>query len=137
MPIFNKFHINEELLGRVMAAKKHDDLIPLSEADKALIKQLYKKSENDTKSLSHRLLEKIFNKQITFYKNNKGGKSIKVVKPNDEYIPTLKVCKTTERPMDFKNNIYRWLWYIKASRKRMELERMKSEEAEKKDLVLS
>ena len=61
--------------------------------------------------------------------------SLVIFNPNDEYIPELKIEKTVARPVDFKNNISRWIWYIRASNKRMEAERLKAEE--KANLVLS
>jgi len=135
MPIFNKFRINEDLLGRVMASKKNDDLIFISEVDKTLIKSLYNESVDQNKSFKHRAIELIIGKKLVKYTGNKGQVRYKLFNPNDEYIPELKLEKTVARPVDFKNNISRWIWYIRASNKRMEAERLKAEEAEK--LVLS
>lgn len=137
MPIFNTFRINEELLGRVMASKKNDDLVFISEEEKATIKKLYSESVDNHKSFKQKVIELVIGKKLVKYVGNKGQVRYKLFNPNDEYIPSLKIGKTTDRPLDFKNNIYRWLWYIKALNKRMEKERLKAEEAEKKQLALS
>lgn len=138
MPIFNKFRINEDLLGRVMASKKNDDLVFISEAEKTTIRKLYNQSMDKNKSFNHRLIELIIGKRLVKYIGSKGQVRYKLFNPNDEYIPELKIEKTIARPIDFKNNVYRWLWYIKAMNKRMERERIKAEEAEKNsELVLS
>ena len=87
-----------------------------------LIRKIYNQSANSNKSFAHKAIELFLGKKLVKYKNSKGKQVYKLANPTDEYVPTIKVAHTVERPMDFKNNIYRWLWYIKASRKRMENE---------------
>jgi hypothetical protein len=135
MPIFNRFRINEELLGRVMASKKNDDLVFVSDGDKRLIKKLYNESTEQNKTFKHKAYELLIGKKLVKYTSNKGQVRYKLFNPKDEYIPELKIERTVTRPVDFKNNISRWIWYIRASNKRMEMERIKAEEAEKNELT--
>jgi len=135
MPIFNKFRINEDLLGRVMASKKSDDLMFVSQVDKNLIRNLYNESMEQNKTFTHKAYELLIGKKLVKYTGSKGQVRYKLFNPKDEYIPELKIERTVTRPVDFKNNISRWIWYIRASNKRMEMERIKEEE--KANLVLS
>jgi hypothetical protein len=137
MPIFNKFRINEDLLGRVMASKKNDDLVFISEGDKNLIRNLYNESLDQNKTFKHKAIELIVGKKLIKYKDNKGYTRYKLFNPNDEYIPELKIEKTVARPVDFKNNISRWIWYIRASNKRIEAQRIEEEERARIKLLLS
>lgn len=121
MPDFNTLHINEDLLGKVISAKKKDETI--FNAEEAIeAKKLYNEylKNQETKSLGHIIREFITGKKLSKFKGSDGMFYYREKKESDEYVPILKIARTTERPIDFKGNLFRWLVCIKAERKRLE-----------------
>lgn len=121
MPDFNTLHINEDLLGKVISAKKKDETIFNTEETRE-VKKLYNEylKKQETKSLGHIIREFVTGKKLAKFKGSDGFFYYRERKESDEYVPVLRIARTTERPIDFKGNLFRWLVCIKAERKRLE-----------------
>lgn len=136
MPDFNVLHINEELIGRVIKAKKNDDSIYVSAEEKNEIHEIYRKSKNDSekKSLIHLALEKITGRNIEKFKNSKGSYGYRFYNKSDEYKPIRRLLRSTERPKDESNEIQdiaSWITDIKKQRIKYEENIIKSKENKK------
>lgn len=138
MPDFNVLHINEELMGRIIKAKKNDDSIYVSPEEKKEMHEIYRKSQNDSdkKSLIHLALEKITGRNIEKFKNSKGSYGYRFYNKSDEYVPKQILLRSTERPKSESNEIQdisSWITDIKKQRIKYEEDIIKSKE-QKKDL---
>jgi hypothetical protein len=107
MPDFNVLHINEELIGRVIKAKKNDDSIYVSDEEKKEMHEIYRKSKKDSekKNIIHIALEKITGRNIEKFKNSKGSYGYRFYNESDEYNPVIKLLRSTERPKGESNEI--------------------------------
>ncbi|GIV43878.1 MAG: hypothetical protein KatS3mg035_1001 [Bacteroidia bacterium] len=123
MPDFNTLHINEDLLGKVISAKKKGETT-FNHEEAREVKNLYNEylKKQETKTIGHIIREFFLGKKLAKFKGSDGFFYYREKKESDEYVPILKIEKTTERPIDFKGNLFRWLVCIKAERKRLENE---------------
>lgn len=126
MPKFNTFNINEELLGKVIKSKKNDCI--LSEEELKEAKEIYTKFKNkeERKSLLHLLLEKVTNKKLKKFRDSNNMVRFREEEASTEYVPVKQLKSTVQRPMEFGDDLFGWIEYIQAERKRIEEERIKA-----------
>jgi len=126
MPNFNTFNINEELLGKVIKSKKNDCILSEEELKKA--KETYKKykNEQEAKSIIHILFEKVTKKKLKKFIDSNNMTRYRAEDLDAEYVPVKQIKSTIQRPMEFGDDLFGWLEYIQAERKRIEEERIKA-----------
>jgi hypothetical protein len=125
MPNFNNFNINEDLLGRILKSKKNDCI--LSDIEEKESKDIYHKynHQQEKKSITHLLYEKLINKKLVKFTDSNRMKRYRVSNGDEEYVPVKKLRSTFPRPMEFGDDLFDWLKYIKSEHKRIEEEKTK------------
>ena len=114
MPNFNEFRMNEELLGKVLVAKKNMDFSSTEEEDfevRKFINELEEANRTKKKSLKVRFLELITGKKLVEFKDQFGNKVIREYTPNEAEKPQPKIL-TIERDMDFGDDVNKWRNYV-------------------------
>lgn len=114
MPNFNEFRMNEELLGKVLVAKKNMDFSSTEEEDfevRKFINELEEANRTKKKSLKVRFLELITGKKLVEFKDQFGNKVIREYTPNESEKPQPKIL-TIERDMDFGDDVSKWRNYV-------------------------
>jgi len=115
MPNFNEFRMNEELLGKVLVAKKNMDFSSTEEEDlevRKFINELEESNRTKKKSLKLRFLELITGKKLVEFKDQFGKKIIREYTPSGAEKPQLRIYLTIEREMDFGDDVNQWRNYV-------------------------
>ena len=134
MPNFNEFRMNEELLGKVLVAKKNKDFSSTEEEElevRKFINELEETNRTKKKSLKVRMLEMITGKKLIEFKDQFGKKIIREYTPTVAEKPELKICFTIEREIDFGDDVNEWRNYVHEENIRDEERWIKKSEQEK------
>lgn len=127
MPHFNDFRINEELLGKVLVARKNIDLSATEEEQlevRKFIKELEEEKRTNNRNIFVSVLEVITGKKYVQMKDPYGKKIIREYIPDNEIKPNLKLSITVERPLDFGDEVNEWRKYIHEENIRSEQNRI-------------
>jgi len=139
MPNFNEFRMNEELLGKVLVAKKNMDFSSTQEEDlevREFINELEETNRTKQKGLKVRLLELITGKKLIEFKDQFDKKIIREYIPGNAEKPQLRVSRTLEREIDFGDDVNEWRSYVHEENIRDEERWIKKSEQEKHRKIL-
>ena len=142
MPHFNEFRMNEELLGKVLVARKNFDLSATDDEQmevRKFINELEEEKRVQKKSLKIRILEFITGKKLIQFKDQFGQKIIREYTPETELKPELNVSITIDRQIDFGDDVNKWRKYIHEENIRSEQKRIdKGRQAkQRQDIVIA
>lgn len=127
MPHFNEFRMNEELLGKVLVARKNVDLSATDDEQmevRKFINELEEEKRTEKKSLKLRFLELVTGKKLVEFKDQFGKKIIREYTPETELKPELHISITLDRQIDFGDDVNEWRRYIHEENIRSEQKRI-------------
>lgn len=115
MPDFNTFRTNELLLGKVLVARQNVDLSASEDEQleaRQLLHELEEKKRQEQSSLYLRFISFITGKKYVQLKDRFGHKIIREINSEVELKPELRISITTERQIDFGDDVNAWRAYI-------------------------
>lgn len=127
MPHFNEFRMNEELLGKVLVARKNFDLSATDDEQmevRKFINELEEEKRTEKKSFKLRFLELITGKKLVQFKDQFGKKIIREYTPETGLKPELHISITLDRQIDFGDDVNEWRRYIHEENIRSEQKRI-------------
>lgn len=127
MPHFNEFRTNEDLLGKVLVARKNVDLSATDDENmevRKFINEMEEERRTQKKSLKLRLLELMTGKKLIEFKDQFGKKIIREYEPDTELKPQLHISITLDRQIDFGDDVNEWRRYIHEENIRSEQKRI-------------
>lgn len=140
MPHFNEFRINEQLLGRVIVARKNFDLSATLEEQmevRKFLAEIEEEKREKSKSFKVRFLEFITKKKYVEFQDVDGFNTMRQYNPEESISPEIRLSQTIERPIDFGDDVGAWREYIHEENIRSEEERIEKEKQAKswKELI--
>jgi hypothetical protein len=131
MPDFNTFRTNELLLGKVLVARQNVDL-SASEDEQMEVRQflheLEEKKRSETSTLYLKFIGLLTGKKYIQLRDKFGQKIIREVSSEVELKPELRISVTTERQIDFGDDVNAWRAYIHEENIRSEEKTIKRQE---------
>lgn len=127
MPHFNEFRMNEDLLGKVLVARKNVDLSATDDEQmevRKFINELEEEKRTEKKSFKLRFLELITGKKLIEFKDQFGKKIIREYTPETDLKPELHISITLDRQIDFGDDVNEWRRYIHEENIRSEQKRI-------------
>lgn len=115
MPHFNEFRINEELLGKVLVARRGADLSATNEEYmevRRFMNELEEKKRTKRKSLKVLILEMLTGKKFVEFKDQNGDKKIREYVLSDGEKPEPRISATIDRDIDFGDDVIAWRNYV-------------------------
>lgn len=115
MPEFNTFRTNELLLGKVIVARKNFDLSASKEEQleaRKLLQELEEKNRIETSNLYLKFINFLTKKKYIQFKDRYGYKIIREFNSEVDLTPQLRISTTTERQIDFGDDVNAWRTYI-------------------------
>jgi len=141
MPHFNEFRMNEELLGKVLVARKNVDLSATDDEHmevRKFINELEEERRTRKKSFKLRFLELITGKKLIEFKDQFGQRIIREYTPEEDLKPELHISITIDRQIDFGDNVNEWRNYIHEENIRSEQRRIdKRKQAKEHEAIVS
>lgn len=140
MPDFNTFRTNELLLGKVLVARQNVDL-SASEDEQMEVRQflheLEEKKRSETSTLYLKLIGLLTGKKYIQLRDKFGQKIIREVSSEVELKPELRISVTTERQIDFGDDVNAWRAYIHEENIRSEQKRIERQNnAKDRNLII-
>lgn len=115
MPHFNEFRINEELLGKVLVARRGADLSATDEEHievRRFMSELGEKKRAKEKSLKVLILEMLTGKKFVEFKDQNGDKKILEYVPREVEKSEPRISVTIDRDIDFGDDVIGWRNYV-------------------------
>ena len=140
MPDFNTFRTNELLLGKVLVARQNVDL-SASEDEQMEVRQflheLEEKKRSETSTLYLKFIGLLTGKKYIQLRDKFGQKIIREVSSEVELKPELRISVTTERQIDFGDDVNAWRAYIHEENIRSEQKRIERQNnAKDRNLII-
>lgn len=139
MPHFNQFRINEELLGKVLVARKSVDFSATEEERmevRRFMNELEEEKRTERKSLKVLILEMLTGKKFVEFKDHNGDKTFREYVPCKAEKPEPRISMTIDRDMDFGDDVNEWRNYVHEENIRDEQRWIKRAEQEKNHKIL-
>lgn len=115
MPHFNEFRMNEELLGKVLVAKKNKDFSSTEEEElevRKFINELEEKKNAEKSTFYLRLIGFITGKKYIQFKDRFGQKIVREFTAGNGLKPELRLSLTIKRQIDFGDDVNAWRTYV-------------------------
>ena len=139
MPHFNEFRMNEELLGKVLVAKKNKDFSSTEEEElevRKFINELEEKKNAEKSTFYLRLIGFITGKKYIQFKDRFGQKIVREFTADNGLKPRLRLSLTIKRQIDFGDDVNAWRTYVHKENIRAEEMRIEKKNANnRKNLV--
>jgi hypothetical protein len=115
MPDFNTFRTNEMLLGKVLVARQNVDLLATEDEQlevRQFLHELEEKKRSENSTLFLKFIGLLTGKKYIQLRDKFGQKIIREVSSEVELKPELRISLTTERQIDFGDDVNEWRKYV-------------------------